>query len=193
MPNDRSNESRTVSLVLGSGGARGLAHIGAIRALEENDVTIDSIAGSSMGAVVGAMRAAGKLEDYAHWVTQLEQSDVFRLVDWTLSGAGQRPVDQPEDIGLLELRDPMRIVFKLSGRAHRADHCPHGAAGDGVDGNVVFLQRPDGPDVCQPARPAGAEDQRDGARFIRSVVRHDYRILPQVPAGGRVRGFRFKV
>src|SRR6056297_2203568 len=88
IPNDRSNESRTVSLVLGSGGARGLAHIGAIRALEENDVTIESIAGSSMGAVVGAMRAAGKLEDYAHWVTQLEQSDVFRLVDWTLSGAG---------------------------------------------------------------------------------------------------------
>lgn len=88
MSNDQSNESRTVSLVLGSGGARGLAHIGAIRALEETGFAIESIAGSSMGAVVGAMRAAGKLEDYAQWVSQLEQSDIFRLVDWTLSGAG---------------------------------------------------------------------------------------------------------
>lgn len=88
MADEKTNNSPTVSLVLGSGGARGLAHIGAIRALEENDVAIESIAGSSMGAVVGAMRAAGKLEDYAHWVSQLEQPDVFRLVDWTLSGGG---------------------------------------------------------------------------------------------------------
>lgn len=88
MADDDSNESRTVALVLGSGGARGLAHIGAIRALEENDFTIESIAGSSMGAVIGGMHAAGKLEDYAQWVSQLKQSDVFRLVDWTLSSSG---------------------------------------------------------------------------------------------------------
>ena len=88
MSTGRSNETRTVSLVLGSGGARGLAHIGAIRALEESGFTIESIAGSSMGAVVGAMHAAGKLEDYAQWVVQLKQSDFFRLVDWTLSSAG---------------------------------------------------------------------------------------------------------
>lgn len=88
MADDNSTESRTVSLVLGSGGARGLAHIGAIRALEERSYRIESIAGSSMGAVIGGMRAAGKLEDYARWVSQLKQSDVFRLVDWTLSSAG---------------------------------------------------------------------------------------------------------
>lgn len=88
MPNDRSNDSRTVSLVLGSGGARGLAHIGAIRALEERGFCIESIAGSSMGAVIGGMHAAGKLDDYAQWVTKLEQSDVLKLVDWTLSGGG---------------------------------------------------------------------------------------------------------
>lgn len=88
MSTGRLNETRTVSLVLGSGGARGLAHIGAIRALEESGFTIESIAGSSMGAVVGAMHAAGKLEDYAQWVVQLKQSDFFRLVDWTLSSAG---------------------------------------------------------------------------------------------------------
>jgi len=88
MSDDRNKESRTVSLVLGSGGARGLAHIGAIQALQERGFQIDSIAGSSMGALVGGMHAAGRLDDYANWVSGLEQSDVFRLVDWTLSGSG---------------------------------------------------------------------------------------------------------
>lgn len=88
MADDNSTESRSVSLVLGSGGARGLAHIGAIRALEERGFRIESIAGSSMGALVGGMHAAGRLDDYAEWVSKLEQSDVFKLVDWTLSGGG---------------------------------------------------------------------------------------------------------
>lgn len=88
MTDDNSTESRSVSLVLGSGGARGLAHIGAIRALEERGFRIESIAGSSMGALVGGMHAAGRLDDYAEWVSKLEQSDVFKLVDWTLSGGG---------------------------------------------------------------------------------------------------------
>ncbi|MEM7053335.1 MAG: patatin-like phospholipase family protein [Pseudomonadota bacterium] len=85
-----ANEFNTtsVALVLGSGGARGLAHIGAIRALEENGYAIECIAGSSMGALVGGMYAAGKLDVYADWVGTLEQSDVLRLVDWTLSGGG---------------------------------------------------------------------------------------------------------
>jgi len=82
------NNQTTVSLVLGSGGARGLAHIGAIAALEEAGYRIESIAGSSMGALVGGMYAAGKLDAYRDWVRTLEQSDVFRLVDWTLSGGG---------------------------------------------------------------------------------------------------------
>ena len=84
----RSDDATTVSLVLGSGGARGLAHIGAIRALEDRGFRIESIAGSSMGAVIGGMYAAGKLDQYAEWVRGLEQSDVLRLVDWTLSGGG---------------------------------------------------------------------------------------------------------
>lgn len=88
MAEDNSTESRSVSLVLGSGGARGLAHIGAIRALEERGFRIESIAGSSMGALVGGMHAAGRLDDYSEWVSRLEQPDVFKLVDWTLSGGG---------------------------------------------------------------------------------------------------------
>lgn len=54
----------TVSLVLGSGGARGLAHIGVIRWLEENGYEIRAVAGSSMGALVGGIHAAGKLREY---------------------------------------------------------------------------------------------------------------------------------
>lgn len=82
------HEMKSISLVLGSGGARGLAHIGAIEALREAGFRIESIAGSSMGALVGGMYAAGKLDTYTDWVCTLEQSDVFRLVDWTLSGGG---------------------------------------------------------------------------------------------------------
>jgi NTE family protein len=85
---DRSGENPSVSLVLGSGGARGLAHIGAIRALEAAGYRIESIAGSSMGAVIGGVYAAGKLDEYADWVCGLEQHNVLRLVDWTLSGGG---------------------------------------------------------------------------------------------------------
>lgn len=86
--NQTSDQGTSAALVLGSGGARGLAHIGAIRALEEHGFAIESIAGSSMGALVGGMYAAGKLDSYADWVCTLEQSDVLRLVDWTLSGGG---------------------------------------------------------------------------------------------------------
>jgi len=82
------HEMKSISLVLGSGGARGLAHIGAIEALREAGFRIESIAGSSMGALVGGMYAAGKIDMYTDWVCTLEQSDVFRLVDWTLSGGG---------------------------------------------------------------------------------------------------------
>lgn len=83
-----SDSDKVISLVLGSGGARGLAHIGAIRALEEYGYTIGSIAGSSMGALIGGMYAAGKLDAYADWVSGLEQSDVLRLIDWTMTGGG---------------------------------------------------------------------------------------------------------
>lgn len=72
---------RRISLVLGSGGARGLAHIGAIRCLEEHDFEIGYIAGSSIGALIGGIYAAGKLEVYAEWVCALQRRDVMRLLD----------------------------------------------------------------------------------------------------------------
>ncbi len=79
---------KTVSLVLGSGGARGLAHIGVIHWLEEHDFVIDSIAGSSMGALVGGVYAAGKLDEYEKWVRAIDKLDIIALLDlaWESSG-----------------------------------------------------------------------------------------------------------
>jgi NTE family protein len=80
--------SKKVALVLSSGGARGLAHIGVIERLEEEGFEITSIAGSSMGAVVGAFYAAGQLDVYKKWVLRLDKLDVFNLFDFTLSTRG---------------------------------------------------------------------------------------------------------
>jgi NTE family protein len=79
---------KSISLILGSGGARGLAHIGVIQWLVENGYEIRSIAGSSMGALIGGIYAAGKLDVYAEWVTRLQRMDVLRLLDPTLHQAG---------------------------------------------------------------------------------------------------------
>lgn len=79
---------KTISLVLGSGGARGLAHIGVIRVLEREGWKIASIAGSSMGALIGGFYAAGKLDDYADWVQELTEFNVLRYLDIAWGGAG---------------------------------------------------------------------------------------------------------
>lgn len=79
---------KTVSLVLGSGGARGLAHIGVIKWLEENGYVIQSIAGSSMGALIGGIYANGNLDVYEKWVRALRKRDVMFLLDFAYSRAG---------------------------------------------------------------------------------------------------------
>lgn len=72
-----------ISLVLGSGGARGLAHIGAIRCLEDHGYDISYIAGCSIGALIGGIYAAGKLDTYAEWVCALQRRDIMRLLNWS--------------------------------------------------------------------------------------------------------------
>lgn len=81
-------DKKSVSLVLGSGGARGLAHIGVINWLNENGYEIQSISGSSMGALIGGIYAAGKLQTYADWVIQLEKIDVLQLLDFSFGEGG---------------------------------------------------------------------------------------------------------
>lgn len=79
---------KNVALVLSSGGARGIAHIGVIEALEEQGFTISSIAGSSIGAVVGGMYATGKLTAFKDWISEISRVDVLKLMDFTLSKNG---------------------------------------------------------------------------------------------------------
>ncbi|MCE2943607.1 MAG: patatin-like phospholipase family protein [Lysobacteraceae bacterium] len=79
---------KRVALVLGAGGARGLAHIGVIEALLERGYDISAVAGSSMGALVGGIHAAGKLDAYRDWVERLVRNDVLRLLDVTFGAPG---------------------------------------------------------------------------------------------------------
>jgi NTE family protein len=79
---------KEISLVLGSGGARGLAHIGAIRTLEAHGLQIRSLAGSSMGGLIAGFYAAGKLDDYEAWVRELTEFNVLRFLDIAWGGAG---------------------------------------------------------------------------------------------------------
>lgn len=74
--------------MLGSGGARGLAHIGIIRWLEESGYRIESISGASMGALIGGIYAAGELDTYRDWVCALHRADVLRFLDLSFSAGG---------------------------------------------------------------------------------------------------------
>ncbi len=74
--------------MLGSGGARGYAHIGVIETLKENGYEITSISGSSMGALIGGLYAAGGLEAYKRWVLNLDTLEVLEMIEFSFDGGG---------------------------------------------------------------------------------------------------------
>ena len=76
---------KDVALVLSSGGARGLAHIGAIEELEAQGYRITSIAGCSMGALIGGVYAAGKLSEFREWMKTVDKKKMLELTDFSLS------------------------------------------------------------------------------------------------------------
>jgi NTE family protein len=78
--------SGRVGLALGSGAARGWAHIGVIRALAENGIEPDVISGTSMGAVVGAAYAAGQIDGFEAWARELEWRQVVSYLDLSFRG-----------------------------------------------------------------------------------------------------------
>jgi NTE family protein len=94
--------NKTVSLVLGSGGARGLAHIGAIKYLEENGYDIRSVSGCSAGALVGGVYACGELDAFENWVRAITKLDIVRLLDvaWGKEGLveGERIIGVLKDL-----------------------------------------------------------------------------------------------
>lgn len=75
-----------VGLALGSGSARGWAHVGVIRALEEAGIRPDLVCGTSIGALVGAAYAAGELDRFEAWLLDLRMTDVLAFLDVHLNG-----------------------------------------------------------------------------------------------------------
>ncbi|XWN36767.1 MAG: patatin-like phospholipase family protein [Balneola sp.] len=82
------SEKKKVHLVLGSGGARGAAHIGVIEELEKEEYEIVEVIGCSMGAVVGGIYCAGQLPEYKKWLLSLTKKKVFELLDFTFTSQG---------------------------------------------------------------------------------------------------------
>ncbi|GLQ88429.1 patatin-like phospholipase family protein [Dyella flagellata] len=108
--NNETPRKPSVALALGAGGAKGLAHIGAIEELEAQGFSIVAIAGCSMGALIGGIHAAGKLDVYRDWVCTLDKFDVLKLVDWSFSFAGGGLIKGEKIIGtMLELIGDTRI------------------------------------------------------------------------------------
>lgn len=93
---------RNVSLVLSSGGARGLAHIGAIEELESQGYRIRSIAGCSMGALVGGMYATERLAEFKDWMQTIDRRKMLSLLDLSLSinhlVKGEKVIDALKEI-----------------------------------------------------------------------------------------------
>lgn len=106
---------RRVALALAGGGARGVAHIGAIEELERRGYEIAAVAGTSMGALVGGMYAAGHLEEFKEWMCSLDRYKVFGLVDFTFSAEGlvkgSRVIDAMKEL-IPDMRiEQMRLPF----------------------------------------------------------------------------------
>jgi len=80
--------SKNIALVLSGGGARGLAHVGVINELVRQDFKITSIAGTSMGALVGGMYASEQLASFQEWICSLTKKDMLSMVDINLYGKG---------------------------------------------------------------------------------------------------------
>jgi len=94
-------KEKRISLVLGSGGARGIVHIGIIQWLQEHNYKIESISGCSMGALIGGFYAANKLDDYTHWLRELDILDMIKLLDFKGSGglvSGKKLMKQLQEI-----------------------------------------------------------------------------------------------
>jgi len=77
-----------IGLALGSGSARGWAHLGVLQALEERGIRPQIVTGASVGALVAAAYASGQWRELEAWVRTLTRVDVWRLLDTTFRGGG---------------------------------------------------------------------------------------------------------
>jgi hypothetical protein len=170
----------TVSLVLGSGGARGYAHIGAIEELLAQGFDIRAISGCSMGALVGGIYAAGKLDEYRDWSRTLQRLDVLRLLDWTFSGGGfikgDRLIEQIKSlIGEVRIED---LPISYTAVAVDLNLDPHRIPAAPLRGPHPRRRRPaqsgaDHPDFARSDRLHDCgRRQRTGRELRRHLLRH---------------------
>lgn len=147
---------RRVALVLAGGGARGVAHIGAIEELESRGFEIAAVAGTSMGALVGGMYAAGHMEPFREWMCALDRYKVFSLVDFSFSSEGlvkgnrviQAMQELVPDVRIEQLEVPFAAVAAdlLTGREVVMDR---GGLWDAIRASISI------PSVFRPVRRDG--------------------------------------
>ncbi|HVN70683.1 MAG TPA: patatin-like phospholipase RssA [Desulfomonilia bacterium] len=145
-----------VGLALGSGSARGWAHIGVIRALEKAGVRPDIVCGTSIGALVGAAYAAGEIDRLESWVLELRIGDVVGFMDLSMSGGmlkGDRLMEffrrNWADLSIDELGIPFATVA-TSLRTGAEVWLRHGSTLDAVRASISL------PGVFTPMRWEGA-------------------------------------
>ena len=85
---DTYRDNPRIGLALGSGSARGWAHIGVIQALKEMGIEPSIVAGSSIGAIVGAAYASDQLDDLERWVRLLTWTKILKFLDMSVLGGG---------------------------------------------------------------------------------------------------------
>lgn len=108
MADSLENNQQTVALVLGSGGARGMAHIGVIEEIEARGYKIISVSGCSMGAIVGGFYCANKLDEFYAWAKSLSYIDLLRLVDFSFISNGAIRGDKVFSV-LADMLDDIQI------------------------------------------------------------------------------------
>ena len=189
---------KRVALALGSGGARGYAHIGVIDELHDRGYDIVGIAGSSMGALVGGLQAAGKLDDFAEWARSLTQRAILRLLDPKITAAGvlraEKILDAVRDI--LGEVDDRGAADPVHGGDHRSVDGEVGVAATraGRRGDPGVDRDPRGDRAARARRPTAGRRRHPGSAADgadrRRQRRPDHRGEPERQRGRRRRAGR---
>jgi NTE family protein len=181
-------KKKTVSLVLSSGGARGLAHVGVIEELESRGYEIAEIAGCSAGALVGGMYAAGKLPEFKDWICNLDRIDVFSLMDFTFSSRGFIKGEKVYNALKKVVRDCQIEDLSIPFACNAVD-CHTGQEVVFREGSLYAAIRASGsiPSVFQPARHHRHEYIDGGVLNpvpISLISNHENRLLAVVEVNG---------
>jgi NTE family protein len=181
-------KKKTVSLVLSSGGARGLAHVGVIEELESRGYEIAEIAGCSAGALVGGMYAAGKLPEFKDWICNLDRIDVFSLMDFTFSSRGFIKGEKVYNALKKVVRDCQIEDLSIPFACNAVD-CHTGQEVVFREGSLYGAIRASGsiPSVFQPARHHRHEYIDGGVLNpvpISLISNHENRLLAVVEVNG---------